>query len=141
MTLQKIKDYLDDYYGLDISEKCREDVYIRARCHYVIASRYATDAKSDRKIGSYVGLNHSTVIHARKTFDSFFASDKVFREEYSEITAHVKKHTTKRYGKVIDKINTLSDNKLKKEVLKLSKKNQQLLDKINNQRKKIKELT
>ena len=89
MTLTELKEYLDDYYGLDISSKCRKANYVRARCMYYELSKYVNSWNSLETIGAVVNRDHATVLHGYKIFDNYFKSDESFRITYDNLFARL----------------------------------------------------
>ena len=68
IELNKIKDYIDNCAGYDISNKLRTSEIVSFRTLYF---KLATENThwSLQKIGSIVNRDHSTVLHSKKLFD------------------------------------------------------------------------
>lgn len=71
INLEKIKQFVDRYYGISIDKNTRKDEYIRARTMYYFLSReYTSKALSD--IGCILDKDHATVLHNLKNNHVFY---------------------------------------------------------------------
>lgn len=76
---------LCEQYGIDISVRTRELIYVRARAIYFYYLKMNTKY-SLKKLGSSLPnlqLDHSTVIHAVRVFEDEFETSKSFRAEFA----------------------------------------------------------
>lgn len=71
INLEKIKQFVDRYYGISIDKNTRKDEYIRARTMYYFLSReYTSKGLSD--IGCILDKDHATVLHNLKNNHVFY---------------------------------------------------------------------
>jgi len=79
IKIEKIKQFVDRYYGFNIERNTRRDEYIKARTMYYFLSRtYTSQALSD--IGGLLNRDHSTVIHSLSKNHEFYAKyNQVYR--------------------------------------------------------------
>ena len=72
IKIEKIKQFVDRYYGFNIEKNTRKDEYIIARTMYYFLSRtYTSQPLSD--IGGLLNRDHSTVIHSLSKNHEFYA--------------------------------------------------------------------
>ena len=79
IKIEKIKQFVDRYYGFNIEKNTRRDEYIKARTMYYFLSRtYTSQPLSD--IGGLLNRDHSTVIHSLSKNHEFYAKyNQVYR--------------------------------------------------------------
>lgn len=83
-TLQRaLSDTVNEYFNLDIHNKCREVSYVMARSIYYAILRelgygYSAIAKS-------VNKNHATIIHSLQTLDDLMSYDKNLKHDYEVV--------------------------------------------------------
>lgn len=79
IKVEKIKQFVDRYYGFNIERNTRRDEYIKARTMYYFLSRtYTSQPLSD--IGGLLNRDHSTVIHSLSKNHEFYAKyNQVYR--------------------------------------------------------------
>ena len=79
IKIEKIKQFVDRYYGFNIERNTRMDEYIKARTMYYFLSRtYTSQPLSD--IGGLLNRDHSTVIHSLSKNHEFYAKyNQVYR--------------------------------------------------------------
>lgn len=71
IRIEKIKQFVDRYYGFNIEKNTRKDEYIKARTMYYFLSRnYTSQPLSD--IGALINRDHSTVIHSLNKNHEFY---------------------------------------------------------------------
>lgn len=67
IMISRLIDYINEYAGIDITDKCRQRHYVLSRTVYFkIAAEYIPDTLDN--IASAVNRDHSTAIHAKKIF-------------------------------------------------------------------------
>ena len=72
IKIEKIKQFVDRYYGFNIEKNTRKDEYIIARTMYYFLSRtYTSQPLSD--IGGLLNRDHSTVIHSLSKNHEFYS--------------------------------------------------------------------
>lgn len=84
MELEKIKELVEDYYGLDILLKSRKKLYVQARAVYYYLAREFTD-NSLKKIGEIVGKDHATVLYFLSEINYMRKFDSNFNENFYEL--------------------------------------------------------
>lgn len=79
IKIEKIKQFVDRYYGFNIERNTRKDEYIKARTMYYFLSRkYTAQPLSD--IGNLLNRDHSTVIHSlTKNHDFYVKYNQVYK--------------------------------------------------------------
>lgn len=71
IRIEKIKQFVDRYYGFDINRNTRKDEYIKARTMYYFLSRsYTSEPLSE--IGALLNKDHSTVLHSLSNNHEFY---------------------------------------------------------------------
>tara|TARA_R110000803_G_scaffold152827_1_gene217802 strand:- start:258 stop:824 length:567 start_codon:yes stop_codon:yes gene_type:complete len=79
IELQRIKDYVDNCAGYDISDKRRDAEIVKFRTLYFKLAKETTHWGL-KKIGSMVNRDHSTVLHAQsKLFDELMSNKHLRR--------------------------------------------------------------
>jgi hypothetical protein len=77
IRIEKIKQFVDRYYGFNIEKNTRVDEYVRARTmYYFICRSYTPQPFSN--IGALLNRDHSTVIHSLKNNHEFYANNDQF---------------------------------------------------------------
>ena len=67
IMISKLIEYLNEYAGIDITDKCRQRHYVLSRTVYFkIASEYIPDTLAN--VASAVNRDHATALHAKKIF-------------------------------------------------------------------------
>lgn len=84
MELEKIKELVEDYYGLDILLKSRKKLYVQARAVYYYLAREFTD-NSLKTIGEIVGKDHATVLYFLSEIAYMRKFDSNFNENFYEL--------------------------------------------------------
>ena len=92
MTTEEIKIESDNYFSLPLDMKTRYQEFIDARCFYYKFCRTYLYGESLNKVGSFVNVNHATVIHGLKKFDNIYTYDIKYREEYEKYENHLILH-------------------------------------------------
>ena len=87
IMINKLIKYINDYAGIDISDKCRKSHYVFSRTVYFrIAAEYIPDTLMN--IASAVNRDHSTAIHARNMFKEI-ERYKVYANMYNDACAYM----------------------------------------------------
>lgn len=78
------------YYGFDIDAKGRNPLLVTARQHYYYFLKKHT-AMSLSEIGStlYIDQDHSTIIHAIKSFEDHYAMEPKYRDTYNYLESAI----------------------------------------------------
>ena len=63
MKMEKYRELVEDFYGIDLGLKCRQTIYIEARALYYYLCRNL-GRYSLNKIAQSLDKNHATVMHA-----------------------------------------------------------------------------
>ena len=93
MDLIQLREYIGNYFGIDISKKTRKKQYIIARCIYYKIAGQLDNYYTLSQIGKSIGKDHSTVLHGNKTFESFYSSrDNALMKHYSIIYKNLEKY-------------------------------------------------
>ena len=86
MELEKLKELVENYYGISLDLKSRKRLYIEARYIYFYLCRNFTNF-SLAKIGASVGKDHATVLNGLKKLDGlrqwYGSTNENFYELYS----------------------------------------------------------
>lgn len=129
IMIDKLIQYINDYAGIDISDKCRKSHYVFSRTVYFrIAAEYIPDTLAN--IASAVNRDHSTAIHARNMFKEI-ERYKVYKNMYNDACAYMDFIDTVELDEYKDKIE--SDKAfLAEQIAKLN-------DVIRSQRQKLEE--
>lgn len=98
MELEKIKELVENYYGISLELKSRQRLYIEARYIYFYLCRNFTNF-SLAKIGESVGKDHATVLNGLKKLDGlrqwYRSTNENFYELYSLAKQMTKEEETK----------------------------------------------
>jgi hypothetical protein len=134
MTRQQIREYVEVYSQIDISNKSRKRMYVEARTLYYVLMRENTTS-SYEQIGQELGFNHCVVLHCinkvwpqikndpdiKRAYNSFsitaIDANQLERKEIIEINQRLR-----------EEIETLK-NKEKRELNKFTEEIQDLTDK------------
>ena len=84
MELEKIKELVEDYYGLDLNIKSRKKIYVQARAIYYYIAREFT-GNSLKSIGEIVGKDHATVLYFLSEITYMRKFDSNFNENFYEL--------------------------------------------------------
>lgn len=126
LTSGFIKDFVDDYFEIDISKLSQKRHYVLARWIYYRISRDLTD-DTVYCIAKTVNLTHSTVVYGLKEFDIEIKQNLEFKKHYEDIFNEIYNDS------VFMEVKTLSD--LKREYYKqltfLKKENEELRFRLN----------
>ena len=81
MTTQKIKELVEDYFNLDLSEKTRKRNVVHIRfLYYNLAYNHASDGMSLTAVGQTIGgFDHATVLYGLRQYKNLYEFDKPFR--------------------------------------------------------------
>lgn len=91
MKLQEIKDEIDNYYDINISDKSRKLEYIEGRCiFYDLALHFNPVSFRYARVGKALNKHHATVMHGLKTFESLYMCDSNFRKNYQILKDKIK---------------------------------------------------
>lgn len=107
----------------DISNKTRKIEYIKARAIFynIVKENTHLDLK---KIGSYMGVDHATVINGLKQFDSYYHYPD-FEDQYNKV-----RDICEYSGFEIDDIDKIVN--IKREIINLRNENEKLLQSVSN---------
>ena len=73
IRLEKIKQFVDRYYGFNIDRNTRKDEYVKARTMYYYLSRtYTSQPLSE--IGGLLNKDHATVLHSINNNHEFYVN-------------------------------------------------------------------
>ena len=122
MILQKISEIIKENTGVDVkTNKSRRRNVVDAKKIYAILARKKTPFTTT-KIGNFIGVDHSTIIHYSQSFKGLLKSDKEFKYLYEicliemlnfndidSILIELKYHY-KKYRYYLNKINKLTEN-------------------------------
>ena len=86
----KIKNIVNDFYGIEIDEKVRRYNYVEARMIYYKLVRDNTHY-SLTKIGETVNRDHATVLYGLRQFKDWVETDKELRTDYETLRDRLKK--------------------------------------------------
>ena len=81
MTTQRIKELVEDYFNVDLSEKSRKRELVHIRfLYYHLAYHYAADGTSLTAVGNTIGgFDHATVLYGLRQYKNLYEFDKPFR--------------------------------------------------------------
>jgi len=106
MTLEQLKQFTQDYFDVDITEKTRKVEIIKIRyLFYYYAYNYIPEYLTYQAIGNAVGFNHATVIHGIKEFPNFMLLDTKFKNEVNHFEKVLFKFMDNKKDKVKVNIN------------------------------------
>ena len=129
IMISKLIEYINDYAGIDISDKCRKSHYVFSRTVYFrIAAEYIPDTLMN--IASAVNRDHSTAIHARNMFKEI-ESYTVYANMYNDACAYMEFVD----GAALEEYN----ERLESQKAFLAEQIAKLNDVIRNQREKLDE--
>jgi len=81
MTLEQIKDYVEEYFDTDLSVRSRKIHRIKVRfLFYYYVYNYCTEQTTFEKIGKLIGFHHSTVMHGLKEYENLLLSYPQFKK-------------------------------------------------------------
>ena len=145
VMITKLIDYINDYAGIDIRDKCRDSRHVFSRTVYFrIATEYIPETLFN--VASSVNRNHATAIHARKMFKEI-ENYSVYSNMYNDACAYMDFID----GMALEEYNTMVESQkaaLAEQIAKLNdvirmqndklKQQQQLLDKIGVEEHEVK---
>ena len=81
MTTQRIKELVEDYFNLDLSEKTRKRNVVHIRfLYYNLAYNHASDGMSLTAVGNTIGgFDHATVLYGLRQYKHLYEFDRAFR--------------------------------------------------------------
>jgi chromosomal replication initiator protein len=89
MIANNLINTINEYYHIDIKHLVRDRNYVQGRFYFYKYMRDHTTL-SLKVLGELIGNHHhSTVIHALKTFDDLYKTDRQFRHDYNEIISKI----------------------------------------------------
>lgn len=88
MSLQIIKEVVEQYYELDITTNTRKREFVEARGMYFYLSRQYTRV-SLSSIGKTVKRDHSTVLHFERTVKDWIGFDPQLKKDYEIINERI----------------------------------------------------
>ena len=87
IMISKLIEYLNEYAGIDLSDKCRKRHYVFSRAVYFrIAAEYIPDTLHN--VASAVNRDHATAIHARTMFKEI-EDYKIYKNMYNDACAYM----------------------------------------------------
>ena len=87
VMITKLIDYINDYAGIDIRDKCRDSRHVFSRTVYFrIEEEYIPDTLFN--VASSVNRNHATAIYARKMFKEI-ENYSVYSNIYNDACAYI----------------------------------------------------
>lgn len=87
MTLEKIKELIENHFQIDLKYKGRKYDLVKVRFfYYYCALTYCSEFVTFKKIGDSIGFNHATVIYGSKEFRNIYNSDSNFKYNCDLIT-------------------------------------------------------
>jgi predicted nucleic acid-binding Zn-ribbon protein len=145
IMINRLIEYLNDYAGINITDKYRGSHYVFSRTVYFrIAAEYIPETLSN--IASAVNRDHSTAIHARKLFKEI-ENYSVYKNMYNDARAYmdfIEESTVKEHKDNVES----SINALAEQVARLNdiitvqndklKKQEELLDEIGLEEHEVK---
>lgn len=116
MTTQRIKELVEDYFNVDLSEKVRNRELVHIRfLYYNLAYHHAEDGMSLAAVGKTIGFDHATVLYGLRQYKNLYEFDKPFRrtvnpflneieEELNENNVESKKTIHREIGRLKERI-------------------------------------
>lgn len=89
-TIESIKNGLEDFFKIDLSNKKRDNRHFRARAIFYKLCFNLTYKPTYQSIANSVGKNHATVIHSIRRFDIDIKYDKELQQMYNSLTSTFK---------------------------------------------------
>lgn len=89
MKIKEIKEFVDSYFGIDISSKRRYRYYVDARfmyCKLCYINEFVKEHNSLAKIGAFINRDHASVIHAIKKCDELVQYNLEFKRKFDDLT-------------------------------------------------------
>jgi len=139
IKIEKIKQFVDRYYGFNIERNTRKDEYVRARTMYYFLSRtYTSQPLSE--IGALLNRDHATVIHSLNKNHEFYAKhNQVYKNGLDSYNDYAIRYVQMLERKQIDtegidsvalkeSVLFLENTKLKEELTELHAEHQMLLE-------------
>lgn len=103
---------INEVLNVDILDKTREREHVNARI--IFSSILRERGYSLTKIGSFLGKDHSSIVHYLKNVDWYLKTDKTFASNYGLITSN--------YYEGYDPVYEMSCDEIKKEYILLKNK-------------------
>ena len=97
MTTQRIKDLVEDYFNLDLSEKTRKRNVVHIRfLYYNLAYNHASDGMSLTAVGNTIGgFDHATVLYGLRQYKNLYEFDRAFRNRINPFLNEVEEELNK----------------------------------------------
>jgi len=139
ISINKIKQFIDRYYGFEISKNTRKQEYIKARSMFYFLSREYT-SKSFSDIGFIINRDHATVMHSLNNNHEFYASKDQFYKNglasfYDYSIRYIQMLDNKEnkgddinYKALKESVLVLENELLRKKLIDLSSENEILLE-------------
>lgn len=133
MTLQKIKETVNEFYGIDITNNSRKATVVQGKQIYSYLAKKHTMYPLD-VIGGILNLNHATIIHHVKSAEWFIQYDKDFKErlETIENSMGFDPNNTRRLITESNHVQRLEDL-----IAVISKRHERSKKNVHNKRKQI----
>lgn len=145
MRHRLIKEIVDQYFKIDISEPTRKVGYVEARALYYKLCRKHSRLSLE-VIGEYVGKDHATAINGIKKLEGWMEYDKRMQCHYSELSQLVREGLEhfdddegyitledmyqKRHDALVERYET-AHNSLKEDYINLNEKYNRLIHMFN----------
>ncbi len=97
MTTQRIKELVEDYFNLDLSEKTRKRNIVHIRfLYYNLAYNHASDGMSLTAVGKTIGgFDHATVLYGLRQYKNLYEFDRAFRNRINPFLNEVEEELNK----------------------------------------------
>lgn len=97
MTTQRIKELVEDYFNVDLSEKTRKRKIVHIRfLYYNLAYNHASDGMSLTAVGQTIGgFDHATVLYGLRQYNNLYEFDKLFRKRINPFLNEVEYELSK----------------------------------------------
>jgi len=83
-NLERYKNLVEDFYGIDLTLKNRQTIYVQARAIYYFLCKEFTGF-TIVKIAESLGKNHATVLHSLKEIPYMRKFDAKFNKNFYEL--------------------------------------------------------
>lgn len=97
MTTQRIKELVEDYFNVDLSEKTRKRELVHIRfLYYNLAYHHASDGLSLTAVGKTIGgFDHATVLYGLRQYKNLYEFDKPFRRRFNPFLNEIEEEINK----------------------------------------------